>query len=97
MFYFLHVLFPALVVDILIVSNSLWKRKSRRRNQSRRNAQWFAAFAPAPLYLVDAFLWIYIYGQRFQGQGAIGLIVFLGYGIAVFFLRLRLGLFFVKI
>ncbi|WP_261892394.1 hypothetical protein [Acaryochloris marina] len=54
-----------------------------------------AAFVSAPSYLIAAFFTAMIFStdSRFQGQGVIGLILFIGIGITCTFIRLLLGVF----
>ena len=54
-----------------------------------------AAFAPIFLYLINALIWMLILGKNnpgFSGQGAIGVVILLGFGIACSILRLFLGI-----
>jgi len=82
-FYILRVLLPALLIDISLTVSFL-----------RRGRRVLGAFIASPLYLIASLVWILIFSQdpRFQGQGVLGLIVFLGLGMAFTFLRLLLGL-----
>jgi hypothetical protein len=81
-FYIFRVLLPALLIDISLTISFL-----------RRGKRTLGAFIASPLYLITALVWIFIFSQdlRFQGQGVIGLFVFLGLGIVFTFLRLLLG------
>jgi len=89
-FYILRVLFPALLLDILITAGL------RRRKLFLRSDKWAAMLLPVPLYLINAFAWVVFYGgdSQFQGQGAIGVAVFLGFGVAFSVIRFCLGYFF---
>lgn len=89
-FYILRVLFPALLLDILITAGL------RRRKPFARSDKWAAVLLPSPLYLLNAFLWMHVYSgdPRFQGQGAIGFAVFIGFGVAFSVIRFCLGYFF---
>jgi hypothetical protein len=82
-FYVLRVLLPALLIDVSLTISFL-----------RRGRRAFGAFIASPLYLISALVWIVIFSgdPRFQGQGVIGLAVFLGLGVGFTLLRLLLGL-----
>jgi hypothetical protein len=82
-FYVLRVLLPALLIDVALTISFL--RKGRRA---------LGAFIASPLYLITALVWIVIFSGdlRFQGQGVIGLAVFLCLGVGFTLLRLLLGL-----
>jgi hypothetical protein len=81
-FYVFRVLLPALLIDISLTVSFL-----------RRGRRALGAFIASPLYLIAALVWISIFSRdpRFQGQGVIGLAVFLGLGMVFTFLRLLLG------
>lgn len=89
-FYIFRVLFPAILIDISLTASFL-----RKGNLLRRGRRSLGAFATAPLYLIASLVWMLILGigdPRFQGQGVLGLIVFLSLGIVFTILRLFLGL-----
>lgn len=92
-FYILPVLLPGLIIDILLTFRMF---KSIHKNIAQtRYKKTLTAFVSAPSYLVTAFVTAMIYStdSRFQGQGVIGLIAFIGIGIAFTFIRLLLGVF----
>jgi hypothetical protein len=82
-FYVFRVLLPALLIDVALTVNLL-----------RRGRRVFGAFIASPLSLISALVWIVIFSRdlRFQGQGVIGLAVFLGLGVGFTLVRLLLGL-----
>jgi hypothetical protein len=82
-FYVIRVLLPALLIDISLTVSFL-----------QRGKRELGAFIASPLYLIAALVWTSIFGRdpRFQGQGIIGLAIFLGLGIVFTLLRLLLGL-----
>lgn len=92
-FYILPVLFPGLIIDILLTFRMI--RSIHKNIVQVRHKRALAAFVAAPSYLITAFFTAMIYSadSRFQGQGVIGLILFLGIGIACTFIRLLLGVF----
>lgn len=82
-FYVFRVLLPALLIDVALTVSFL-----------RRGKMALGAFIASPLYLISALVWIFIFSQdlRFQGQGVLGLAIFLGLGVGFTLLRLLLGL-----
>ncbi|MEL7330863.1 MAG: hypothetical protein AAFN12_01375 [Cyanobacteria bacterium J06560_2] len=87
-FYTLHILLPALLADVLVTT------VFARKKQPKWIDKWAAVLVPSALYFIIAILWCFFYGgdPRFQGQGAIGLMVFLGLGAVFSASRLLLNL-----
>ena len=88
LFYLLRVLIPALVVDIPLTAFLI------RYGSSYRLFRWGAPFFSVLFYLISAFAWMRYYGQTgsFQGQGAIGFILFFVCGIVCSFIRLGIAI-----
>lgn len=73
-----------ILIDIFMTIKFLNKGKNK-----------LAAFAPISLYFINALIWMFILGNTnpgFSGQGAIGLVIILGFGIACSILRSLLGI-----
>lgn len=92
-FYILPVLIPGLIIDILLTFSII--RSIHKNTVQIRYKRALAAFVSAPSYLITAFFTAMIFStdSRFQGQGVIGLMLFIGIGIACTFLRLLVGVF----
>jgi hypothetical protein len=90
-FYILRVLFPALLIDIVITTRFL-----RKETLPKKNVRTFGALvATGLLYFTGALAWIVILDRtdlRFQGQGAIGLIIIFVIGVAFTVVRSLFGL-----
>ena len=58
-----------------------------------RKAIWMTPYVTVLAYVISAIFWMQIYStaHRFQGQGALGMAVFLGLGILFSLIRLLFG------
>ena len=87
-FYLIRILIPALIVDIPLTALLL------RFAPSRKFLRWIAPFFSVLAYFISAVGCMHYYGRTgtFQGQGALGLLVFFVFGIICSFLRLGLAI-----
>lgn len=91
-FYVIRVLLPGLLLDVLLTYGifSFFQKNTALTN----NKNALVAFISTPLYIITAFIVATIYAStdpRFQGQGVLGLFLFISIGIVCTLLRSLLG------